>query len=81
MMGTMLFARVAVGHPFYATGPCRERVRPPEKYGMRADSIIAMPGIPNGLPPGNGSAQGHMEIVTFDPAQAYPEFIVRFIEK
>ena len=27
MMGTMLFARVAIGHPFYATGPCRERAR------------------------------------------------------
>lgn len=78
MMGTMLFARVAIGHPFYATGPCRERARPPEKYGMRADSIVAMPGIPNGLP---HSSQGHMEIVTFDPAQAYPEFIVQFIEK
>ena len=51
---------------------------PPEKYGVRADSIIAMPGIPNGLP--GHATQGHMEVVTFDPAQAYPEFIVRFIE-
>ncbi|CAK9088319.1 unnamed protein product [Durusdinium trenchii] len=27
MMGTMLFARVAIGHPFYAEGPCHERTR------------------------------------------------------
>ena len=26
-LGTMLIARVAIGHPFYATGPCRERTR------------------------------------------------------
>ena len=44
---------------------------------MRADSIIARPGIPNGQPAG---VQSHMEVVTFDPGQAYPEFIVRFEE-
>ena len=51
---------------------------PPEKNGVRADSIIAKPGIPNGQPAG---VQGHMELVTFDPGQAYPEFIVRFTEE
>ena len=51
---------------------------PPEKNGVRADSIIAKPGIPNGQPAG---VQSHMEVVTFDPAQAYPEFIVRFTEE
>jgi len=45
---------------------------------VRADSIIAKPGIPNGQPAG---VQSHMEVVTFDPAQAYPEFIVRFMEE
>jgi hypothetical protein len=51
---------------------------PPEKNGVRADSIIARPGIPNGQPAG---VQSHMEVVTFDPGQAYPEFIVRFTEE
>ena len=50
---------------------------PPEKNGVRADSIIARPGIPNGQPAG---VQSHMEVVTFDPGQAYPEFIVRLEE-
>ena len=49
-----------------------------KKNGVRADSIIAKPGIPNGQPAG---VQSHMEVVTFDPAQAYPEFIVRFTEE
>ena len=48
---------------------------PPEKNGVRADSIIAKPGVPN------GGIQSHMEVVTFDPAQAYPEYIVRFLEE
>eukprot|EP00435_Cladocopium_sp_Y103_P033084 s2396_g8.t1 len=65
MQGTMLLARVAIGDPFYTEGP-------------RADSIIARPGIPNGQP---GGVQSHMEVVTFDPGQAYPEFIVRFTEE
>ena len=52
---------------------------PPEKYGVRADSIIAKPGIPNGQNGGFG-LQFHMEVVTFDPGQAYPEFIVKFRE-
>ena len=51
---------------------------PPEKNGVRADSIIAKPGIPNGQPAG---VQSHMEVVTFDPAQAYPEYIVKFTEE
>ena len=51
---------------------------PPEKNGVRADSIIAKPGIPNGQPAG---VQSHMEVVTFDPAQAYPEFIIQFTEE
>ena len=52
---------------------------PPEKNGVRADSIIAKPGIPNGQL--LFGAQSHMEVVTFDPGQAYPEFIVRFTEE
>ena len=48
------------------------------KNGVRADSIIARPGIPNGQPAG---IQSHLEVVTFDPAQAYPEFILRFVER
>ena len=52
---------------------------PPEKNGVRADSIIAKPGIPNGQP--GAGVQSHMEVVTFDPAQAYPEYIVRFLEE
>ena len=51
---------------------------PPEKNGVRADSIIASPGISYG--PSAGS-QNHVEVVTFEPAQAYPEFIVNFVEK
>jgi hypothetical protein len=51
---------------------------PPEKNGVRADSIIARPGISNGQ---LGGVQSHLEVVTFDPGQAYPEFIVRFTEE
>ena len=39
------------------------------------DSLIAKPGIQRGM-----DLQSHMEVVTFDPAQAYPEFILRFVE-
>ena len=51
---------------------------PPKKNGVQADSIIAKPGISNGQTSG---IQSHLEVVTFDPAQAYPEFIVRFREE
>ena len=50
---------------------------PPEKNGVRADCIIARPGTSNGL----ADPQSHLEVVTFDPAQVYPEFIVRFQEQ
>lgn len=78
MPGTMLLARVAIGDPFYTEGRCHTLSRPPETDGRWADSIIARPGIPNGQP---GGVQSHMEVVTFDPGQAYPEFIVRFTEE
>eukprot|EP00435_Cladocopium_sp_Y103_P053897 s611_g17.t1 len=78
LLGTILLARVAIGDPFYAQGLCQDCSRPPEKNGVRADSIIARPGIPNGLA---GAVQSHMEVVTFDPAQVYPEFILRFTEE
>eukprot|EP00435_Cladocopium_sp_Y103_P049245 s635_g14.t2 len=78
MMGTMLIARVAIGDPFYTPRGCADLSRPEIKNGVRADSIIARPGIPNGQPAG---IQSHMEVVTFDPGQAYPEFIVKFTEE
>eukprot|EP00438_Fugacium_kawagutii_P034204 Skav233202 [mRNA] locus=scaffold24:459618:460813:- [translate_table: standard] len=77
MLGTMLLARVAIGDPFYTPGPCSD-TRPPEKNGVRADSIIANVGITNGVSTGG---QAHLEVVTFDPAQAYPEFILRYTEE
>ena len=65
-------------HVFFSTAES-DNQGPPEKNGrVCADSIIAKPGIPNGQPAG---VQSHMEVVTFDPAQAYPEFIVRFTEE
>eukprot|EP00435_Cladocopium_sp_Y103_P034850 s3451_g9.t1 len=76
--GTILIARVAIGDPFYTPSYCKNESRPPMKNGVRADSIIARPGIPNGQP---GAVQSHLEVVTFDPAQAYPEFILRFVER
>ena len=39
------------------------------------DSLIARPGIGRGF-----TLQSHMEIVTFAPEQAYPEFILRYAE-
>ena len=45
---------------------------------MVPDSVIAKPGIRNDS---NGGVQSHMEVVTFDSGQAYPEFIVRFTEE
>eukprot|EP00435_Cladocopium_sp_Y103_P059591 s611_g21.t1 len=78
LMGTMLLARVAIGDPFYTADGCGNLSRPPEKNGVRADSIIARPGTSHG--PSDGR-QNHLEVVTFDPAQAYPEFIVGFVEK
>eukprot|EP00438_Fugacium_kawagutii_P001121 Skav218112 [mRNA] locus=scaffold759:204027:222910:- [translate_table: standard] len=72
MWGTMIVARVAIGDAFHTPGP-------PKQNGVRADSIIAEVGIPNGQP-GSG-LQAHVEFVTFDPAQAYPEFIVRYTEE
>ena len=39
------------------------------------DSLIAKPGIQRST-----ELQAHMEVVTFAPEQAYPEFILRFVE-
>ncbi|CAK9035912.1 unnamed protein product [Durusdinium trenchii] len=88
LMGTMLVARVAIGDPHYASGPCKNLTRPPTKnvsasasnsaHEIRYDSIIAKPGIPNGQ---SNGVQVHMEFVTFAPEQAYPEYILRFIEE
>ncbi|CAK9013599.1 unnamed protein product [Durusdinium trenchii] len=88
LMGTMLVARVAIGDPHYASGPCKNLTRPPTKnvsasasnsaHEIRYDSIIAKPGIPNGQ---SNGVQAHMEFVTFAPEQAYPEYILRFIEE
>ena len=47
-------------------------------HEIRYDSIIAKPGIPNGQ---SNGVQAHMEFVTFAPEQAYPEYILRFIEE
>lgn len=79
MPGTLLLARVAIGDPYYTPGPYQGS-RPPIRTGqeIRHDSIIAQPGIPNGQP---GGVQAHMEVVTFAPEQAYPEYILRFIEE
>ena len=61
---------------FTRTGTGRQSRTSQEEW--RASSIIAKPGILNGQSAG---AQSHMEVVTFDPAQAYPEFIIQFTEK
>ena len=66
-------------HFFFWGGKEQSNQGPPQKNGVRADSIIAKPGVPNFGPP--AGVQSHMEVVTFDPAQAYPEFIVRFTEE
>ena len=53
---------------------------PSKKHGGQEvlhDSVIAKPGIPNGQ---IGGVQSHMEVVTYDPAQAYPEYILRYVE-
>ena len=42
---------------------------------VRCDSVIARPGINNGQ-----ATQSHLEVVTFAPEQAYPEYILRFVE-
>lgn len=82
MMGTMLLARVAIGDPYYTTDRYAESRPPMRPVGgvchdpVRYDSLIARPGISSGLP----NLQSHMEVVTFAPEQAYPEFILRFVE-
>ena len=52
---------------------------PPTKnrggHDVLPDSVIAKPGIPNGR-----GGQRHMEVVTFSPEQAYPEYILRYVE-
>lgn len=86
MPGTMLVARVALGDPYYTEGKYNES-RPPTKNShpvddsddertVLCDSLIARPGIQAGQHP-----QAHMEFVTFAPEQAYPEFILRFVEE
>ncbi|CAE7945487.1 unnamed protein product, partial [Symbiodinium necroappetens] len=87
--GTINVARVALGDPFYTAG-AYDGSRPPTKSfnhsdsddsdqedarDIICDSLIARPGIKRG-----NLEQSHMEIVTFAPEQAYPEFILRFAE-
>ncbi|OLP88849.1 Pentatricopeptide repeat-containing protein, chloroplastic [Symbiodinium microadriaticum] len=88
--GTIIVARVALGDPFYTAGAYDGSRCPPTKSfnhsdsddsdqedarDIICDSLIARPGIKRG-----NLEQSHMEIVTFAPEQAYPEFILRFAE-
>merc|ERR1711971_905223 len=68
--GCTILARVVLGHPYMATGPMKSHKRPPiaEPHGVPHDSVIARPGIPNGLSRG----QLHWEFVV-PSEQAFPE--------
>ena len=47
-----------------------------DEQEILCDSLIAKPGILRG-----SEKQSHMEFVTFAPDQAYPEYILRFVEE
>ena len=67
--GCIFIARVVLGHPYMARGPMRSHKRPPRSsHGSPHDSVIARPGIANGL----GIPQTHWEFVVPDD-QIYPE--------
>merc|ERR1711957_633057 len=77
----IIVARVILGHPFIAKGPMKNSERPPavdDLPGIRHDSVIAIPGIPNGRN-GTGGRQLHWEfIVPRGDLQIYPELLVKF---
>merc|ERR1712012_471629 len=79
--GCIILARALVGHPFLATGPRKGEKRPPmvPNNPVPHDSVIALPGIPNGQPKGsNGQGlQTHVELV-LPSAQLYPEYVISF---
>jgi hypothetical protein len=73
---TLIIARVSIGDPHYAASGLQNQRRPPERgspfsKGTLFDSVVA-----NG---GTGS-QVHREIIVYDHRQAYPEYVVRWVD-
>ena len=65
------------GQTFGSPGPpLKNRGSTSGNSDIRCDSVIARPGIVNG----QANSQSHLEVVTFAPEQAYPEYILRFVE-
>ena len=75
----LLYCRVLLGEPYYASGPMKNNCRPPEHPARdgknRYHSIVANPGIRNRR---QGNQQVHREFVVWSHmgAQVYPEFLV-----
>mmetsp|Transcript_101151 Transcript_101151/g.193826 ORF Transcript_101151/g.193826 Transcript_101151/m.193826 type:complete len:137 (+) Transcript_101151:1-411(+) len=74
---TRLVCRVTLGDVYFAENVNRALRRPPLHEGTSRvyDTVHAKPGPMPGHPAG---AQAHQEFVTFEKAQAYPEFIVQY---
>lgn len=80
----IILSRVCLGDYTVADAVDQSRVLPPEKprhfpadIARRADSIIARSGPMLGHPQG---MQTHDEYIIFDSKQAYPEYILYFVE-
>eukprot|EP00930_Biecheleria_cincta_P084306 TRINITY_DN73798_c0_g1_i1.p1 TRINITY_DN73798_c0_g1~~TRINITY_DN73798_c0_g1_i1.p1 ORF type:complete len:434 (-),score=74.87 TRINITY_DN73798_c0_g1_i1:68-1369(-) len=74
---TILVSRVASGSIWYADKVDPELLRPPlqDEVKRRYDCVVAKPGP---LPGHNKLYQSLQEVVIFEKAQAYPDFIVQY---
>merc|ERR1712113_1096242 len=74
---TVILSRVAIGEPHFAARVDREMRRPPfgAGAGRPCDSVLVRPGEMAGHHLGH---QTHQEVVIFERAQAYPEYIVMY---
>eukprot|EP00415_Alexandrium_ostenfeldii_P004616 UN4616 len=76
--GTLILARVILGHPFQAEGPL-SHIPMLEEYNTPYDSTIVRPGISKGKGKG-GPKQRHWEfVVQRGCLQAYPELLIDFM--
>jgi len=74
---TVLLCRVVIGDAYLATDG-RKGLPPPDREGIDLpyDAVVVQPGPVAAAP---GGQQQHPEIVIFDNAKAYAEYIVRFV--
>ena len=77
----LLVARVALGDPYYASGPMTQARRPPERPAASLSQVGRKQGLTYDSTVANSTAQqAHRELIVYDRRRAYPEYVVRYQE-